>query len=149
MSIESRTQAHLTDGDLVKRPALEALARLRAIRAEQSALEEAELEAAHEARAGGASWRDLAVAAGLGAGTSAQRRYAPASIEERREASRTSKTPVAERQVYDLPGVSLAETMQRLGLTEAQARTQIANGTIPSVEVEYRGRRIRRAIFDD
>lgn len=62
----------------------DALAQLRAARVLLAELEELELELARDARAGGASWRDLAAAAGLGSRSAAQARYTAASVEDRR-----------------------------------------------------------------
>lgn len=60
------------------------LAQLRAARQLLVELEELELELAREARAGGASWRDLAVASGLGSRSAAQSRYTAVTVPERR-----------------------------------------------------------------
>lgn len=156
MSIESRTRKHLTDPDLVERPATAALARLRAVRAEQDVLraqiaelDVVELEAAHAARDGGASWRDLAVAAGLGALSSAQRRYAPKTLDERRVAVAASKVPGVKAEPDNLPGVTLAEAARRLELSEWEVRKRAFRGDLRTVEAIYRGRKIRRIVLDD
>ena len=97
---------------------------------------------------GGAEPRELALAARLGGLTAAQRRYAPASITERREAVAASKVPGAKVAPDNLPGVSLAEAAKRLGITESQVRTRADRGEIKTVTATYRGREVRRIVLD-
>lgn len=141
--------------DFTRADTHDALAALRKVREQQDAvrakladLDVVELEAAHAAKAAGASWRELALAAGLGGLTAAQRRYAPASISERRESVAASKVPGAKAAPDNLPGVSLAEAAKRLGITESQVRTRADRGEVKTVTATYRGREVRRVVLD-
>lgn len=141
--------------DFARPETRDALAALREVRKRQDTLRQkladldvVELEAAHAARDAGASWRELALAAGLAKFSSAQRRYDAGSIEERRAQVAASKIPGAKAAPDPLPGVSLAEAATRLGITVSQVRTRADRGELSTVTATYRGREVRRVILD-
>lgn len=86
--IERTAERHLPQA-LEKRPrlghgAIYALADMAAVRELRAMLDELELDRAREAKAHGATWADLAEAAGLARASSAQGRYGHADVNERR-----------------------------------------------------------------
>ncbi|MBG9885508.1 hypothetical protein ABE10_02670, partial [Bacillus toyonensis] len=118
----------------------DALSRLRAARELQRDLEVAELEIAREARAEGASWADLAEAAGLNARSAAQRRYGASTVDERKAAASESSRRAAPT-APAMPGLSIAETARRLGITDVTVRARIERGEIAVLETVKRGKR--------
>lgn len=123
------------------------LERVRALRALQAALEQdpAMLAAVRDAQHDGADWSAIAEAAEL---TPAAARWRWSGDDEeiaarhaagRRRAARPSSKP------DDLPGMSVAEAAQRLGITVQAVYNRVARGGLRAETVELPdGRRYKR-----
>lgn len=127
------------------------LARLRAIRVLQAALDSdsAALESARAAEASGVGWTEIAEAAGLGAAAAKWRwqgsdeEIAARHDAGRKRAARPSSVPT------DLPGLSVAEAAAQLGVTAQAIYLKVSRGTLASRTVELAdGRRYKR-VFPD
>lgn len=147
LSDESRTALErLGDGDrsdVVPGP----LDRLRGIRRLAAALEvePATLKAVRDALAGGASWEDVAAAAGLKPAAAKWRwqgsddEIAARHEAGRKRAARPSSVPTG------LPGLSVAETARALGVSAQAVYLRISRGTLESRTVQLAdGRRYKR-----
>jgi hypothetical protein len=129
------------------------LERLGAIRALVTALEAdpAMLAAAREALAEGAGWEQLAAAAGLSP-SAAKYRWAgdDATIAERQEASRRRKRERPSSRPADLPGLSVAEAAEKLGVTPQAIYQRVTRGQLEAQTVELPdGRKYKRVILDE
>ncbi|MFC6354929.1 hypothetical protein [Luethyella okanaganae] len=125
------------------------LERLRAIRSLQLALdaEPATLSAVREALADGADWNEIAEAAGLKAAAAKNRWYGgDAEIAARREASRKrSARPSAKP--TGLPGLSVAEAAERLGVSVQAVYLRVTRGTLRAETVEVPDGRTYKRVF--
>lgn len=129
------------------------LDRLRGIRSLVTALESdpASLEAVRAAVASGASWDDVAEAAGLSA-SAAKYRWAgdDSAIAERHEASRRRKRERPSSVPTDLPGESVSEAAKRLGVTPQAIYQRVSRGLVESRTVTLPdGRSYKRVFFAD
>ncbi|MET4157533.1 hypothetical protein [Agromyces sp. PvR057] len=128
------------------------LDRLRAIRSLVTALEgdSASLAAAREAVDAGASWEDIAEAAGLSA-SAAKYRWAgdDHTIADRQEASRRRKRERPSSVPTDLPGESVSEAARRLGLTPQAIYQRVTRGLVEARTVTLPdGRSYKRVFFE-
>ncbi|MFC5928402.1 hypothetical protein D6T64_20500 [Cryobacterium melibiosiphilum] len=122
---------------------------LRSIRLVQSALETdaATLASVRAAVAAGASWEEVADAAGLKAaaarwrwlGTDAE--IAARLAAGRKRSARPSSVPT------DLPGLSVAEAAVQLGVTASAIYLQVSRGTLESREVTLPDGRTYKRVF--
>ena len=127
----------------------DALQRLRDIRALLAALEQdpATLAAVREAVRGGASWDDVAAAAGLKPAAAKWRwQGTDAEIAERHEAgrkrsARPSSVPT------DLPGLSVAEAAKQLGISAQAVYLRVTRGSLRADTVELPDGRSYKRVF--
>ncbi|KQM82976.1 hypothetical protein [Agromyces sp. Leaf222] len=129
------------------------LDRLRGIRALVVALEAdpAALVAAREAVDAGASWDDIADAAGLSA-SAAKYRWAgdDDTIADRQEASRRRKRERPSSVPTDLPGESVSEAARRLGLTPQAIYQRVTRGLVEARTITLPdGRSYKRVFLTD
>jgi len=129
--------------------ATQPLDRLRGIRSLVAALEAdaASLTAVRAALDAGATWDDVAAAAGLGA-TAAKWRWqgSDEDIETRLEAGRKRSARPSSKPT-DLPGVSVAEAAKRLGVSVQAVYLRITRGTLIAETVTLEdGRSYRRVM---
>ncbi len=128
------------------------LERLRAVRAVVVSLEAdgASLAAVREAREGGASWEQIAEAAGLRPAAAKWRwqgtdgEIAARNEAGRKRAARPSSVPT------DLPGHSVAEAAKRLGVTAQAVYLRVSRGQLEATTVELPdGRRYKRVFLPE
>ena len=129
------------------------LERLRGIRSLITALEAdpASLLAVRAALDAGATWDDIADAAGLSA-SAAKYRWAgdDDEITARHEASRRRKRERPSTKPTDLPGLSVADAAARLGITAQGVYQRITRGLLTAETIELAdGRRYKRVFLDD
>jgi len=129
------------------------LDRLRGIRSLVTALEveSATLIAARDAIAAGASWEEIADAAGLSP-SAAKYRWAgeDAEIADRQEASRRRKRERPSSVPTDLPGESVSEAAKRLGVTPQAIYQRVTRGLVEARTVTLPdGRAYKRVFFAD
>ena len=128
------------------------LERLRGIRALVVALEAdpAALRAVREALAEGATWDDVADAAGLSP-SAAKYRWAgdDDAIASRQEASRKRKRDRPSTAAIDLPGLSVAEAAKRLGVTPQAIYQRVTRGLLHAETVELPDGRKYKRVFPD
>ena len=129
------------------------LARLRGIRDLAAALESdpAQLSAVRSALADGATWDEVAEAAGLSP-SAAKYRWAgdDDEIAERHEASRRRKRERPSSSPTDLPGLSVAEAAKRFGVTAQAIYQRVNRGLLEARTVELPdGRRYKRVFPDE
>ncbi|HEU0182981.1 MAG TPA: hypothetical protein VFR16_12390 [Agromyces mariniharenae] len=129
------------------------LERLRGIRVLVAALEAdpASLEAVREALDAGATWDEVADAAGLSA-SAAKYRWAGGdeAIAERQEASRRRKRERPSSVPTDLPGLSVSDAAKRLGVTPQAIYQRVNRGLLEATTVELPdGRKYRRVFLPD
>ena len=129
--------------------ATDPLEMLRAIRLVQSALEAdaATLASVRAAIAAGASWDDVADAAGLKAAAARWRwlgtdeEIAARLAAGRKRSARPSSVPT------DLPGLSVAEAAAQLGVTASAIYLKVTRGTLESREVTLPDGRTYKRVF--
>lgn len=141
--------AALESGD----PAAPPLDRLRGIRSLVAALETdpASLRAVREALDGGATWDEVADAAGLSP-SAAKYRWSgdDDAIATRQESSRRRKRDRPSSVPADLPGLSVSEAAKRLGVTPQAIYQRVTRGLLRAETVELAdGRRYKRVFPDD
>ena len=129
------------------------LERLRGIRSLVSALEAdpAALAAVRAALDAGATWDEVADAAGLSP-SAAKYRWAgdDDAIAERQEASRRRKKDRPSSVPTDLPGESVAEAAKRLGVTAQAIYQRVNRGQLEARTVELPdGRKYKRVFVPD
>jgi len=129
------------------------LERLRDIRALVIALEAdaAGLAAVREALDAGATWEEVADAAGLSP-SAAKYRWAgdDAAIANRQEASRKRKRERPSSVPTDLPGESVSEAAKRLGVTPQAIYQRVTRGLLEARTIELPdGRRYKRVFVPD
>lgn len=129
------------------------LERLRGIRALAAALEAdpAALAAVREALDGGATWDEVADAAGLSA-SAAKYRWAGGdhAIAERQEASRRRKRDRPSSVPTDLPGLSVSDAAKRLGVTPQAIYQRVNRGLLEATTVELPdGRKYKRVFLPE
>lgn len=129
------------------------LERLRGIRSLVAALDAdpAALAAVREAIAAGATWEDVAEAAGLSP-SAAKYRWAgdDDTIADRQEASRRRKRERPTSAPADLPGLSVSEAAKRLGVTPQAIYQRVNRGLLEARTVELPdGRKYKRVFPDD
>ena len=129
------------------------LERLRGIRALAAALEAdpAALATVREALDGGATWDEVADAAGLSA-SAAKYRWSGGdrAIAERQEASRRRKRERPSSVPTDLPGLSVSDAAKRLGVTPQAIYQRVNRGLLEATTVELPdGRKYRRVFLPD
>ena len=128
------------------------LARLRGIRDLAAALESdpAQLSAVRSALADGATWDEVAEAAGLSP-SAAKYRWAgdDDEIAERHEASRRRKRERPSSSPTDLPGLSVAEAAQRFGVTAQAIYQRVNRGLLEARTVELADGRKYKRVFPD
>jgi transposase-like protein len=129
------------------------LERLRGIRELVAALdaEPAALAAVREALDAGATWDEVADAAGLSP-SAAKYRWAgdDDAIADRQEASRKRKRERPSSVPTDLPGLSVAEAAKRLGVTPQAIYQRVNRGLLEASTVELPdGRRYKRVFPAD
>ena len=129
-------------------PEVTPLERLRGIRSLVTALEAdpAALAAARQAVGAGATWDEVADAAGLSP-SAAKYRWAgdDDAIAERQDASRRRKRDRPSSVPTDLPGESVAEAAKRLGVTAQAIYQRVNRGQLEARTIELPdGRRYKR-----
>jgi transposase-like protein len=128
------------------------LDRLRGIRSLVVALEAegATLRAVREALDGGATWDEVADAAGLGP-SAAKYRWAgdDDTIAERQEASRKRKRERPSSAPTDLPGLSVSEAAKRLGVTPQAIYQRVTRGQLEARTVELPDGRTYKRVFPE
>jgi len=126
------------------------LERLRGIRALAAALEAdpAALVAVREALDGGATWDDVAEAAGLST-SAAKYRWAgdDDTIAQRQEASRRRKRDRPSSAPTDLPGLSVSDAAKRLGVTPQAIYQRVNRGLLEATTVELPDGRTYKRVF--
>jgi transposase-like protein len=126
------------------------LERLRGIRALAAALEAdpAALVAVREALDGGATWDDVAEAAGLST-SAAKYRWAgdDDTIAQRQEASRRRKRDRPSTAPTDLPGLSVSDAAKRLGVTPQAIYQRVNRGLLEATTVELPDGRTYKRVF--
>lgn len=126
------------------------LDRLRGIRSLVIALEAdpASLAAVREAVDAGASWDDIADAAGLSP-SAAKYRWAgdDEAIAARHEASRKRKRDRPSSVPTDLPGLSVSEAARRLGVTPQAVYQRVNRGLLEARTVELPDGRTYKRVF--
>ncbi|UOE45766.1 hypothetical protein [Agromyces larvae] len=126
------------------------LERLRGIRSLVAALEAdpAALAAVREAVASGATWEDVADAAGLSP-SAAKYRWAgdDDAIARRQEASRRRKRDRPSSKPVDLPGLSVAEAAKQLGVTPQAIYQRVSRGLLEARTVELPDGRSYKRVF--
>ncbi|MGN6503649.1 MAG: hypothetical protein ACTHKX_12215 [Pseudolysinimonas sp.] len=125
------------------------LERLAGIRSTITALEAepATLDAIREALAAGATWDDVASAAGLGV-TAAKWRWAgtDAEIAARHEAGRKRSARPSSRP-RDLPGMSVADAARHFGISVQGVYQRINRGQLHSETIELDDGRTYKRVF--
>lgn len=128
------------------------LARLRGIRSLVAALEAdpASLRAVREALDAGATWDEVADAAGLSP-SAAKYRWAgdDDAITTRQEASRRRKRDRPSSVPADLPGLSVSEAAKRLGVTPQAIYQRVTRGLLRAETVELPDGRTYKRVFPD
>jgi transposase-like protein len=128
------------------------LDRLRGIRSLAVALEAegATLRAVREALDGGATWDEVADAAGLSP-SAAKYRWAgdDDTIAERQEASRKRKRERPSSAPTDLPGLSVSEAAKRLGVTPQAIYQRVTRGQLGARTVELPDGRTYKRVFPE
>lgn len=128
------------------------LDRLRGIRSLVAALEAdpASLAAVREAVDAGASWEDVAEAAGLSP-TAAKYRWSgdDEAIAARQEASRRRKRERPSSVPTDLPGLSVSEAARQLGVTPQAIYQRVNRGLLEARTVELPDGRKYKRVFPD
>jgi transposase-like protein len=128
------------------------LDRLRGIRSLAVALEAdgATLRAVREALDGGATWDEVADAAGLSP-SAAKYRWAgdDDTIAERQEASRKRKRERPSSAPTDLPGLSVSEAAKRLGVTPQAIYQRVTRGQLEARTVELPDGRTYKRVFPE
>ncbi len=128
------------------------LERLRAVRTVVAALDAdtASLAAVRQAREGGASWEQIAEAAGLKPAAAKWRwqgtdeEIAARNEAGRKRAARPSSVPTG------LPGHSVTEAARRLGVTAQAVYLRISRGQLEATTVELPdGRRYKRVLLPE
>jgi transposase-like protein len=126
------------------------LERLRGVRALAAALEAdpAALTAVREALDGGATWDEVAEAAGLSA-SAAKYRWAgdDDTIAERQESSRRRKRDRPSSAPTDLPGLSVSDAAKRLGLTPQAIYQRVSRGLLEATTIELPDGRKYKRVF--
>lgn len=126
------------------------LARLRGIRSLVLALEAdpAQLAAVRAALDDGASWEDIAEAAGLSP-SAAKYRWAgdDAEIAARQEASRKRKRDRPSSVPTDLPGLAVSEAAARLGVTPQAIYQRVTRGLLEARTVQLPDGRSYKRVF--
>ena len=126
------------------------LDRLRGIRSLVTALEAdpAGLAAVREALDAGATWDEVADAAGLSP-SAAKYRWAgdDAAIATRHEASRKRKRERPSSVPTDLPGESVSEAAKRLGVTPQAIYQRVTRGLLEARTVELPDGRTYKRVF--
>ncbi|GAA1820627.1 hypothetical protein [Agromyces neolithicus] len=127
-----------------------ALDRLRGIRSLIAALEAdpASLAAVREALDAGASWDDVADAAGLSP-SAAKYRWSgdDETIAARQEASRKRKRERPSSVPTDLPGLSVADAARQLGVTPQAIYQRVTRGLLEARTVELPDGRTYKRVF--
>jgi len=149
MAVEDFLSQESVDAYAELATATQPLDRLRGIRSLVAALEAdaASLTAVRAALDAGATWDDVAAAAGLGA-TAAKWRWqgSDEDIETRLEAGRKRSARPSSKPT-DLPGVSVAEAAKRLGVSVQAVYLRITRGTLIAETVTLEdGRSYRRVM---
>lgn len=128
------------------------LARLHGIRDLAAALEAdpAQLSAVRSALADGATWDEIAEAAGLSP-SAAKYRWAgdDDEIAERHEASRRRKRERPSSSPTDLPGLSVAEAAERFGVSAQAIYQRVNRGLLEARTVELPDGRKYKRVFPD
>ncbi|MEV1130451.1 hypothetical protein [Agromyces sp. NPDC049794] len=128
------------------------LERLRGIRSLVVALEAdpAALRAVREALAVGATWDEVADAAGLSP-SAAKYRWAgdDEAIASRHEASRKRKRDRPSTAATDLPGLSVSEAAKRLGVTPQAIYQRVTRGLLRAETVQLPDGRTYKRVFPD
>lgn len=128
------------------------LERLRGIRSLATALEAdpASLRAVREALDAGATWDEVADAAGLSP-SAAKYRWAgdDDAIATRQEASRKRKRDRPSSVPTDLPGLSVAEAARRLGVTPQAIYQRVSRGLLRAETLELPDGRTYKRVFPD
>ncbi|MGI9822390.1 hypothetical protein [Agromyces sp. Marseille-Q5079] len=126
------------------------LDRLRGIRSLVAALESepATLVAARDALGAGATWEEIADAAGLSP-SAAKYRWAgeDTEIHERQEASRRRKRERPSSVPTDLPGESVSEAARRLGVTPQAIYQRVTRGLLEARTVTLPDGRSYKRVF--
>ena len=126
------------------------LERLRGIRSLVAALEadDAAITAVREAIDAGATWDDVADAAGLSP-AAVKYRWAgdDDAIEQRQEASRKRKRERPSSVPTDLPGLSVSEAAKRLGVTPQAIYQRVNRGLLEATTVELPDGRKYKRVF--
>ena len=126
------------------------LEQLRGIRALVAALEAdpATLVAVRAALDGGATWEQVADAAGLSA-SAAKYRWAgdDDTIAERQEASRRRKRDRPSSAPTDLPGLSVSDAAKRLRVTPQAIYQRVNRGLLEATTVELPDGRTYKRVF--
>jgi DNA-directed RNA polymerase specialized sigma24 family protein len=126
------------------------LDRLRGIRSVIAALDgdPASLAAVREAVAAGATWDDVADAAGLSS-SAAKYRWSgdDEEIAARHEASRKRKRERPSSVPTDLPGLSVAEAARQLGVTPQAIYQRVTRGLLEARTVELPDGRKYKRVF--
>jgi len=149
MAVEDFLSRQTVDAYAELASATQPLDRLRGIRSLVTALEAdaASLTAVRAAIDAGATWDDVAAAAGLGAAAAKWRwQGTDDDIETRLEAGRKRSARPSSKPT-DLPGVSVAEAAKRLGVSVQAVYLRITRGTLIAETVTLDdGRSYRRVM---
>ena len=128
------------------------LDRLRGIRSLAVALEAepAMLVAVREALAAGATWEEVADAASLSP-SAAKYRWAGGddAIAQRQEANRRRKRERPSSSPTDLPGLSVSEAANQLGVTPQAIYQRVTRGQLEARTVELADGRTYKRVFPD
>lgn len=131
--------------------ATDPLDRLAGVQALARALEQdpASLTAVREALAAGASWDDIARAAGLSAAAAKWRwQGTDAEIAARHAAGRKRSARPSSKPV-DLPGLSVAEAAERLGISVQGVYQRVTRGQLRAETVTLEDGRSYKRVFPD
>jgi len=149
MAVEEFLSQETVDAYAELASATQPLDRLRGIRSLVTALEAdaASLTAVRSAIDAGATWNEVAAAAGLGAAAAKWRwQGTDDEIETRLEAGRKRSARPSSKPT-DLPGVSVAEAAKRLGVSVQAVYLRITRGTLIAETVTLDdGRSYRRVM---
>jgi len=149
MAVEEFLSQETVDAYAELASATQPLDRLRGIRSLVTALEAdaASLTAVRAAIDAGATWNEVAAAAGLGAAAAKWRwQGTDDDIETRLEAGRKRSARPSSKPT-DLPGVSVAEAAKRLGVSVQAVYLRITRGTLIAETVTLDdGRSYRRVM---
>jgi len=149
MAVEDFLSQDTVDAYAELASATQPLDRLRGIRSLVTALEAdaASLTAVRAAIDAGATWNEVAAAAGLGAAAAKWRwQGTDDDIETRLEAGRKRSARPSSKPT-DLPGVSVAEAAKRLGVSVQAVYLRITRGTLIAKTVTLDdGRSYRRVM---